>query len=215
MKKKSYAVLGLGKFGISVAEEMARAGVDVLAIDMDEERVHNVASVVACAMKADVCDSETMHELGLSNMDGVVVAITGSLDASIMATIIAKEAGVPVVVAKAKDEIHAKILEKVGADRIIIPEKESGRRMARCLTYGNFIDFIDLSDHISMVEIAVRPEWVGKSLMELKLREKKGVNVIAIHSGNEVNVAIDPHMPLKAGTTMWVTIDKKNIVKLV
>lgn len=214
MKKKSFAVLGLGKFGISVAEEMARAGVDVLAVDLDEENVHYVADFVTCAMKVDVCDSEAMGSLGLSNMDGVIVAITGSLDASIMATIVAKEAGVPLVIAKAKDEIHARILKKVGADRIIVPERESGIRMARCLISGNFIDFISLSDHISMVEIPVRPEWVGKSLLELNLRGKAGVNVIAIRQGEELTVTVDPQMPLKADNTMWVTIDKKNIGKL-
>lgn len=215
MKKKSFAVLGLGKFGRSVAREMACAGADVLAVDIDEEHVHGIADVAACAMVVDVCDSEAMSELGLSNMDGVIIAITESLDASIMATILAKEAGVPMVIAKAKDEIHARILEKVGADRIVIPEKESGVRMARCLISGNFIDFIELSDRISMVEIQVKPEWVGKNLKELCLREKAGVNVIALRMGKELTVSIDPEQQLEQGSTLWITIDKRNIRNLV
>ncbi len=214
MKKKSFAVLGLGKFGSGVAREMARIGADVLAVDLDEENVHMIAGEVTCAMKADVCDNETLQNLGLSNMDGVVVAITGSLDASIMATIFAKEAGVPIVVAKARDAVHAKILEKVGADRTIIPEKESGIRMARCLISGNFIDVIELSDHISIVEIQVKPEWAGKNLSELRLREKAGVNVIALWAEGELTAAVDPGMPLKAEYTMWVMVDKKNLEKL-
>lgn len=214
MIKKSYAILGLGKFGASIAEEMSKAGVDVLAVDIDEDSVHSVSDFVTVAVRADVCDTETMKSLGLSNMDAAIVAITGNLDASIMATITAKEAGIPVVVAKAKDEIHAKILEKVGADRIIVPEKESGIRMARCLMSGNFIDFIELSDKISMVELNVRPEWIGKSLRELKLREKARINVIAVHTEQEVTVNMNPDMPLKAGYSMWVTVDKRDIDKL-
>lgn len=214
MKKKSFAVLGLGKFGAGVAREMARIGADVLAVDLDEENVHMIADEVTCAMKADVCDNETLQTLGLSNMDAVVVAITESLDASIMATIFAKEAGVPIVVAKARDAVHAKILEKVGADRTIIPEKESGIRMARCLISGNFIDVIELSDHISIVAIQVKPEWAGKSLSELRLREKAGMNIIALRAEGELTAAVDPNMPLKPEYTMWVMVDKKNLEKL-
>lgn len=215
MKKKSFAVLGLGKFGQSVAREMASAGVDVLAADISEEHVHAIADAVTCAMRVDVCDSEAMGSLGLSNLDGVIIAITGSLDASIMATILAKEAGVLMVIAKAKDEIHARILKKVGADRTVIPEKESGIRMARCLVSGNFIDFIELSDRISMVEIPVKPEWIGKNLKELHLREKAGINVIALRMGKELTVSIDPEQPLNAECSLWITIDKRNIRNLI
>lgn len=214
MKTKSFAILGLGKFGTSIAEEMAKAGVNVLVVDQDEERVHGLADIVTHAVKADVCDSEAMNELGLSNMDGVVIAIAESVEASVMATIIAKEAGVPLVVAKARDAVHARILRKVGADRVIIPEKESGIRMARSLMNGNFIDFIELSERISMIEIPVRAEWVGKCLLELRLREKFGINVIAMNIGGEMEVAVDPQIPLKENSSMWVTIEKKDIGKL-
>ena len=139
---KSYAVLGLGKFGSSVAEELSRTGADVLAVDCNEERVAELADKVTCAVKADVCDTGTMATLGLSNMDGVVVAITGSIHASVLGTILAKEAGVPYVMAKSQDEVHSKILEKVGADKVLIPEKESGISAAHAIMSGTFMAFI-------------------------------------------------------------------------
>lgn len=214
MKKKSYAVLGLGKFGTSMAMELAKAGAEVLAVDSNEENVHNIAEAVTCAVQVDVCDTEAMNSLGLSNMDGVVVAITGSMDASIMATILAKEANVPFVMAKAKDEIHKRILEKVGADRVIIPEKESGVRMAYSMLSGNFMDFVALSDRIRLIEIPIRPEWQGKTLRELDLRQKMRINILAVCKENEVVVNLDPDEVLEPGITMWITVDKSDMFKL-
>ncbi|MDD6857258.1 potassium channel family protein [Lachnospiraceae bacterium HCP1S3_C3] len=216
MDKKSYAVIGLGRFGAAIAAELARAGAEVLAVDQDEERVHELSSLVTCAVKADVCDAEIMDSLGISNMDGVVVAITESLDASIMATIYAKEAGVGYVLAKARDAIHARILDKVGADKVIIPEKESGVRMARNMISGSFLDFIELSDRVRMIEIPVKEEWVGKTLIELDLRKKKQINVVAVRDvDNEVYVNFEPDRPLEGGMSMFVTVDRNNIAKLV
>lgn len=216
MKEKSYAVIGLGKFGTSIAEELSRAGAEVLAVDNDEERVHELASIVTCAVKADVCDAESMETLGLSNMDGVVVAITESLDASIMGTILAKEAGVDYIIAKARDAIHARILEKVGADKVIVPEKESGVRIARSMMSGKFLDFIELSDRIRMIEIPVKEEWIGKTLIELNLRKSKKINVIAVRNvDEEVIVNFDPERPIKEGMSMLITVDRNDIAKLV
>lgn len=216
MEKRSYAVIGLGRFGAAIATELAKAGAEVLAVDKDEERVHELSSIVTCAVKADVCDAEIMDSMGISNMDGVVVAITESLDASIMATIYAKEAGVGYVLAKARDNIHARILEKVGADKVIIPEKESGIRLARNMISGSFLDFIELSDRVRMIELPVKDEWVGKSLAELDLRKKKKVNVVAVRNeDDEVYVNFEPDRPLRAGMSMFVTVDRNNIAKLV
>ncbi len=214
MMKKTFAVLGLGKFGSGVAESLTKAGAEVLAVDTDEEIVNNIAPNVTHAVRADVCDAEVLKSLGVSNMDGVVVAITGSLDASVMATIIAKELGVPYILAKANDALHKKILEKVGADRVIIPEKESGNRMAYQLLAKNFLDIIELSDKVSMVELAVKPEWIGKSLRSLDLRKKAGANVVAIKQGQDVVVTMDPDKPLSEDMVLWVTAEKKNMEKL-
>lgn len=214
MAKKSFAVMGLGKFGRSIVMEMMRAGADVLAIDMDEEKVKRVAEYVTCAVQADVRDPEAMNVLGISNMDGVVVGMTSNLDAAIMATIYAKEAGVPYILVKAQDEIHEKILKKVGADKVIIPERESGIRVARNMVSGSFIDFIELSDRVKMIELKIKPEWIGHTLRELNLRKKHALNVIAVRQDGELLVNQDPDQPLDKDVTLLVTIDKKDMPKL-
>lgn len=212
--KKSFIILGLGKFGESIARELINADCDVLAVDINRERVQNISADVTYAVQADVCDAETMKSLGLSNMDAAIIAITSNLNASIMATILLKEAGVPYVIAKAKDEIHKKILIKVGADKIVIPEHESGLRIARHLISGNVLDFIELSHNIRMVEIQVKPEWVGGSLRSLDLRKKYRINVVAIRQNDEINPAPDPDDPLSADQTMLITVNKKDLDKL-
>ncbi len=214
MENKSFAVLGLGKFGRSTVEELVRAGAEVMAVDNDEEKVKKISVIAAYAMQADVRDSEAMQELGLSNMDGVIVAMTGSLDASIMATIMAKEEGVPYVLAKAQDEVHERILKRVGADKGIIPERESAARVARNMISGNFLDFIELSERVRMVELSVKPEWMGYSLCELDLRKKYSLNVMAIRSEGELVTNIDPEEKLTADMTLLVTIDKKDLARL-
>lgn len=213
-KNNSYAVVGMGRFGSSVAKELSKGGADVLAIDLNEERVRSIAEHVTYAVKADITDAETVASLGLSNMDAVVVAVTRSMDASIMATIMAKENGAPYVIAKAMDEMHAKILRKVGADRVIIPEKESGVRIAKGLMNGKFLDFFELSEHISMVEIPIQEEWIGKNLRQLDFRREHSVNVIAYEEeGKEVIVNIPPDMPLKKGS-IWITGTVENVAKI-
>ena len=214
MERNSYAVMGLGRFGTSVALELTKMGADVLAIDDDEERVHQMAEFVTCAVKADISDAESLATLGLGNMDAVIIAMTRNLDASILGTILAKEYGVPFVIAKAQSDMHAKILTKVGADRVIVPEKESGIRIARNLVNGNFLDFFELDDKISVVEIAIRPEWIGKTLIELDFRKRFKVNIIAIDpKDGEIQVSMSPDMPLTSGS-MWVTGENADVSKL-
>ncbi len=213
-RKNSYAVVGMGRFGSAVAKELSDNGADVLAIDINEERVRLIAEHVTHAVKADITDADTVASLGLSNMDAIVVAVTRSMDASIMGTILAKENGAPYVIAKAMDEMHAKILQKVGADRVIIPEKESGIRIANGLLNGKFLDFFELSDRISMVEIPVLKEWYGKNLRQLDFRREHGVNVIAYEEkGKEMLVNIPPDLLLKEGT-IWITGTVEDVAKL-
>lgn len=211
--KKSFAVLGIGKYGMSVARELSRAGAEVLAVDKNKERINEIADEVTCAICADVCDTDTMETLGLSSMDAVIVAITRSLNASILGTITAKEAGVPFVLAKAEDEIHTKILKKVGADKVIIPERESGIRTARNIISHNVVDFIELSKDICMVEHEVEKEWVGKTLRELDLRQKRKMNIIALRNNEEVIVNISPDIPMKQGMRLIVIMDRKDLPK--
>lgn len=213
-KNKSYAVIGMGRFGSAIAVELAKSGADVMAVDFNEERVRAVSEHVTYAVKADVTDADAVEALGLGNMDVVVVAVTRSMDASILATITAKECGAPYVVAKAVNEMHAKILTKVGADRVIIPEKESGIRLARTIANGKFLDFFELSKHISMVEIPVQPEWIGKNLRQLDFRREHKVNVIAYEAaGKELIVNIPPDMPFEKGT-IWIVGTVEDVAKV-
>jgi len=212
--KKSYAVFGLGKFGQSVALELSRMGADVLAIDIDEERVAEVADDVTCAVKADICDAGTMATLGIGNMDGVIVAITGSMHASVMGTIIAKEAKVPYVFAKSQDDIHSKILEKLGANKVLIPEKESGVSVAHSVMAGTFIDFIELSERVRMIELKPKNEWIGKTLRQLDLRRKSRINIVAVRENGEVCPTPDPDKPFTEDMSMLVMVDERDIHRL-
>lgn len=214
MAAKSFAVIGLGKFGRSIAYELAAGGAQVLGIDTNEELVDEAAEYIDCAVKADVCDAGTMATLGLSNMDGVVVAITGSLNASIMGTILAKEAGVPYILCKSQDEIHTRILEKVGATKIVVPEKETGVRYARSMISGGFIDLFELSDRIRMVEMKPKSDWVGHTLRELNLPRREKINVVAIRRDGELTVGPDPDKPLARDITMIITADRRQLSKL-
>lgn len=211
---KSFAVLGMGKFGLSVAHELYEAGADVLAVDRNKERLQSVAQYATYAVAADIEDAEAVDSLGLSNMDGVVIAVTENLNASILATIYAKEAGVPYVVAKAKDETHIKILKKLGADMTVLPEYESGIRIARHLVTGNILNFVELSADIRMVEISIREEWAGHSLKELDLRKREHINVIAIRKRGEISTDLDPDQPLERESSMLITVDKKVLNRL-
>ena len=172
--KKQYAVFGLGSFGESVAIELQKLGCEVVAIDANMERVEAIANQVSYAMKADIEDADFIRSLGTRNLDGVVVAASDNMEASIMATLVCKEIGVPYVMAKAKNELHATVLEKIGADSVIFPEKEMGMRVARNLMSANFTDWIALSPHYSLVETEVPEKWVGRTLLELDVRKTYG-----------------------------------------
>ncbi|HCO28025.1 MAG TPA: potassium transporter Trk [Lachnospiraceae bacterium] len=212
--KKGFAVLGLGRFGTSVAIHLAETGAEVMVVDQDEANVHEVADLVTYAVQGDISDPETLTSLGIGNMDAVIVAIAGNIEASVMATILAKEQGVPYVIAKAQNEMHGKILDKVGADNVIYPEKEMGARIARNLTVGNFIDLFELSSKVSMVEMIVKPEWEGKTLVELDLRGRYGVNVVAVKRGVDLDVSPAPTEALQAGMHLLLTGYNHDLKKL-
>lgn len=198
MKEKSYAVIGLGQFGMSVAETLAESDCDVLAIDAREENIQEIADKVTYAVRADVREPEVLRSLGVQNVDVAVIAVAENMEASIMATMQAKELGVPYVLAKAINALHGKILEKIGADRVIYPEQSMGLRVARNLMSGGFLDVFELSTEFSMAEFPVPGDWVGKSLQELQLRESHDINIIAIKVGDDVEINLDPVKPLEA-----------------
>ena len=174
----------------------------MIAVDLAEEKVQDIADQVSYAMRADLHDTGVIQSLGLRNLDGAVVAIADNMESSIMATILSKEAGIPYVLAKAQDELHASILRRVGADAIVFPEMEMGRRVAKNLVSTNFADWIELSPDYSIVETRVPEKWIGKTLRELRIRERYGFNVVGIKKNEKVDVNVGPEKPLEEGSIM-------------
>lgn len=191
MANKEFVVFGLGRFGKSVATTLADSGCEVLVVDDNEDKIQEMADIVTYAVKANVTDVDTMETLGISNFDGAIVAIGEDLEASVMVTILAKELGIPYVLAKAQNDLHAKILKKVGADMVVFPEKETGIRIANNLLLGNFFDAVELSSTFSMMEVGALAEWDGHSLRELNLRAKYKVNVIGIKKNGVLDINPD------------------------
>ena len=168
--------------------------------------------MVSYAMRADVSDPDALQALGGRNLDGAIVAVSENLEASIMATIISKEMGIPYVLAKAKDELQGAILEKVGADAIAYPERDMGERVAKSLMSTAFTDWIELSSEYSLAEVVIPEKWIGKSLSELKIREQYGINVVGIMQGERVEVTLDPYEPLPGGAIL-ILIGATNVLE--
>lgn len=211
---QTYAVFGLGRYGRAVARELVNNGAEVLAVDSDEEIVNDASMEIPFCKCADVTDPEVLEQLGIGNIDVVIIATATNLEASVLATMLCKEAGVKMVIAKCADEMHQKILSKVGADRVVFPESESGTRLARNILSSGFMDLIDLSDDVSMVELDVKKEWQGKSLLELNLRKKYSINVVAVSKGERVEINIDPERPLEKDMKLIVIAHTSELNKL-
>ena len=208
---KSYAIFGLGRYGYSVATELIKSGVDVLAIDYDESRVNYASNEIPLCKCADATDMDVLKKLGISNFDTVIIAMGSNIEASVMSVMLCKELGVKTVIAKSSNDFHSKILSKVGADKIVFPEKDSGIRLAKNLLSSGFIDVIELGNNIAMIELNVKEEWLGKNLLELNLRKKYSLNVIGVKENNEINIEIDPTLPLNENMKLIVV---GNIIKI-
>ena len=187
-KDKQYLVIGCGRFGSSVAKKMCQLGNEVMVIDKDEDSINNIAELVTHTAIVDVTEERDLKSIGLGNFDVVIVAISSDIRASIMATVMAKEMGVPKVVCKAKDELQAKVLYKIGADKVVFPERDMGIRLAYNLASENILDQINLDPEYSIMEIVTPQNWVGKTIIELNLRAKYDITVLAVktHSGLKV-----------------------------
>jgi len=184
---------------------------------MDQDTVNNAIATIPVCKCADVTEPDAIKRLGIANIDVVIIAMASNLEASVMAVTLCKEVGVKTVIAKCGREMHQKILRRVGADRVIFPEKESGTRLARNLLTSGFSEMIELSDEISMLELSIKNEWIGKSLMELGLRKKYAINVVAIRIGDEISINIDPALPLDSTMQLIVianisTLRKNKII---
>ncbi|OFI06142.1 Ktr system potassium uptake protein A [Clostridium acetireducens DSM 10703] len=199
MSKKQFIVIGLGRFGSSVAKTLYALGNDVLAIDSDEDKVQNVADSVTHSIQLDGTDENSLKSLGIGNFDVAVVTIGSDLQASVLVTLIIKELGVKNIIAKANNELHAKVLYKIGADRVILPERDMGVRVAHNLVSTNILDYIELSQDYSIAEIASPSEWYGKTLDELNVRANYGINIVAIKRENDINVSPAAEDTIKPG----------------
>ena len=189
MTKKQFVVIGLGRFGESLARTVYDLGHDVLVIDKDEEKIADIADHVTHAVQMDATDENALKNIGLSNFDVAAVTIGSDIQASVMITLLMREMGVKFVIAKGNSDLHAKVLNKIGADKVILPEKDMGKRVAHNLVSSNILDYIELSAEYSIMEIEALDSWIKKSLRDLELRKKYGINVVAIKDGRKVNVS--------------------------
>ena len=211
---QSYAVFGLGRYGTAVARELVEGGAEVLAVDRDEEIVNSASAFIPVCKCADVTDAEALRQLGVANIDVVILSMASNLESSVMAVMLCKELGVKTVIAKGASEMNCRILRRVGADKVVFPENESGVRLAKSLLSAGFTDIIELSRDVSMLELEVRPEWVGKTLTELSLRRKYSINVVAVVKNSQISVDMDPDKPLEAGMKLIVIANVEKIKRL-
>ena len=211
---KSIAVLGLGKYGMSLVRELNKIGVDVLAVDRDESVVKEIADYCTEAVCADLEDENSLLSLGLKDMDIVVVAIGDNLEASIMSVLVAKEQGVPRILAKSSSERMSVILNKVGADTVIQPEKYAGKRSAVILASETMLDYFQVDDSLCMIEMLPLDNWVGKSLIDLDLRSSQKINVVARQDEDGRWVLVDPEQLIKENTRLLVVLEQKDLVKI-
>ena len=189
---KDYAVIGLGRFGGSICRELSKEGKQVLAIDIDEAKVNEYKNIASHAVILDSTDEESLKEIGINNFEHVIVAIWESLQASILTTVILTDLYVERITVKAQNDYHEKILRKLGVDRVIHPERDMGRRIAQNIISNNILDFLDLSDNHSIVEVKTGRKMIGESLIELDIRAKFGCNVVAVKRGEVIDVSPSP-----------------------
>ena len=211
---KQFVVIGLGRFGSSVATTLAEKGYDVLAIDKKEELVEEISNVVTHSVQADATDEDALKSLGVNNFDIGIVSIGDNIHGNILATLILKELGVPNVVVKAQDSMHGKLLSKIGADKVVYPERDMGARVANNLISANVLDHIELAPGYNIAEVIASDNLIGRSLKELDLRQKFGVNVLAIKTENGINISPNASDLLNNGDVLVVMGQEDSIEQL-
>lgn len=211
---KSIAILGLGKYGRSLADSLYSMGMDTLVVDYNPELVRAYSDHSTTAITADLRNENEVKELGLKNMDAVIVCIGSSLEPSIMAVNVAKELGVPNVIAKVSSDRMASILLRVGADRVINPEEEMGIRSARKLVSPSFLEYFELDRELCLVEVKVKDKWIGKSMKDLDFRKQYKSNVVSVREDEVRWSFVDPDKPLKENSVLLIMTDKKNLKSL-
>ena len=209
MNKKVYAVIGLGQFGMTVASTLAASGCEVMAIDNDDEKIQEIAEKVTYAVRADVREPGVLKSLGVSNADVAIVAVSENLEASITATMQVVELGVPYVIAKAASDLQGRILRKIGASQVVFPEHAMGYRVARNILTTGLVDVFELSTKFSIAQFIIPEEWVGKTLKEIRVREKYHINIIGVRKKEDIDVNVHPEKPLEKGCCL-VAIGKNS-----
>lgn len=209
-KKKQYLVVGLGRFGSAVAIALMEQGMQVLAIDANMELVEDHRSLLTDVICGDAMDHSVLEQIGAADFDVAIVTIGGDIKASGVITMQLKEMGVGCVIVKAFDDFHGRMLTKLGADKVIFPERDMGQRIAHNLVSEKIMDFIELSPDYSLMEMRPRPEWVGKNLKELNLRARERINVVAVRSGEAVNAMPDMNTVIGADDVMLVVSQNEN-----
>ena len=202
--KKQYVVFGIDRFGASIARTLEQNGCQVIAVDNDPEKIQMIADEVSYAMTADVEDPEAIASLGLKNVDGAVITMVNHMEASIVAAMMCQELGLSYIVARAKNDMHGRILEKIGVSKVVYPEQEMGERIGRYIAAQDFMDWIALSPEFSLVEMVMPPEWAGKSLAELDVRKKYGFNVVGIKKDSSMIMQFDPNRALEPEDVLFV-----------
>ncbi|GEQ48487.1 potassium channel family protein [Tetragenococcus koreensis] len=183
--KQNYAIIGLGRFGGSICQTLVESDQEVLAIDSNEDRANEYMDIATHVVVGNAQDETTLRSLGIRNFDQVIVAIGEDIQASILVTLMVKEMGVPNILAKANNEYHARVLEKIGADRVVHPERDMGVRIARKMVSSNILDSIELSDEYSLAEVRVRnKKFFNKTLLEMDFRRRFGLTVVAVRRRN-------------------------------
>lgn len=211
MLKKQFAVIGLGRFGGSICRTLSEQGAEVLAIDMDEDRVNEFTAIATQAVIADSTDEMVLKSLGVRNLDHVIVAIGDNIQASILTSLILKELGVKKVTAKAQNEYHEKVLKKIGVDQVIHPERDMGVRIARNMTSSSVLDYLELSDKYSILEVVAGNKMDGKSLIDLDVRANFGINIVAIKEEGHINVSPRADQVMYKGDVLIIIGEDKDI----
>ena len=202
--RKEFVVIGLGRFGGSIVRELVALGANVMAIDSSEERVEEYAQIATQTVRADTTDEAAIRDLGLWNFEHIIVAIGEDIQASILTTLILKELGVQQITVKAQNDYHEKVLLKIGADRVVHPERDMGYRIANNLMSSNVLDYLELSDEHSIMELKAVDKIAGRTLIELDVRAKYGVSIVGIKRGEEIMVSPDPRVPILLGDILIV-----------
>lgn len=211
---KEYIVIGAGRFGASLAKGLIEQGQEVMVIDNDEEIVQQLSDEIDNVAIVNAADESALRSIGLGNFDVAIVSMGTNLRSSIMATIIAKDLGVPYVIAKATDKLQAAVLEKIGADRVVFPERDMGSKLAKSLAFDNLVDFMVLDENHSIFEITVPNAWIGKNLIDLNVREKYNINVVALKRGNDFEVPADPMKEFAVDDIVVIAGETKVIEKI-